>query len=343
MLAIRSTYHRRRAGLLAYALRGIAGALAALALGAGPAGASTLVITGAGDGHGVGMSQDGALGYAQHGYSYEAILSHYYAGTTLGLAPTGEYVRVLVGSKVQRVPLERYVRGVVSAEMPSSWPPAALEAQAVASRTYALTAHAGGSRFDVYSDTRSQVYRGVAAETAPTNAAVSATAGEIVAYGGKAAISYYFASSGGMTENVENVFLGSSPAPWLQAVTDPYDSGGASAWTLTMSFAAASRRLKGLVQGAFQGIEVLRRGSSPRIVAAEVLGSRGQEPVSGPELVARLGLQDSWAYFSVRNGGSVTPEPDRSSQPSAGTPPGASSTPAVAETTSTGGVIAGQP
>ena len=64
--------------------------------------------------------------------------------------------------------------------MPSAWPLAALEAQAIASRTYALTDHAGGARFDVYSDTRSQVYRGVAAETAQTNAAVAATAGQIV-------------------------------------------------------------------------------------------------------------------------------------------------------------------
>ncbi len=78
------------------------------------------------------------------------------------------------------MPLERYVRGVVAAEMPSSWPLAALEAQAIASRTYALTDHAGGSRFDVYSDTRSQVYLGHAAETAATNAAVAATAGQIV-------------------------------------------------------------------------------------------------------------------------------------------------------------------
>ena len=50
--------------------------------------------------------------------------------------------------------------------MPASWPLAALEAQAVASRTYALTDHAGGSRFDVYADTRSQVYLGAKAHTA---------------------------------------------------------------------------------------------------------------------------------------------------------------------------------
>jgi SpoIID/LytB domain protein len=330
MLAIGSTYHRP-GRLLACALRGIAGTLAALALGASGAAASTLVIAGAGNGHGVGMSQDGALGYSQHGLSYQAILAHYYTGTTLGEAPPGAYVLVLAGSKVQRVPLERYVRGVVSAEMPSSWPLAALEAQAVASRTYALTAHAGGPLFDVYSDTRSQVYRGVAAETAQTNAAVTATAGQIVLYGGKPAITYFSASSGGMTENVENVFLGSAPEPWLKGVPDPYDSGPPSAWKTSMSFAAAAARLRGLVKGTFRGIEVLKRGVSPRIVAAEVLGSGGAEPVSGPELAARLGLQSSWAYFSVKATKGVTPEPDVSSPPA-----GASATPASSATTSAG-------
>src|SRR5271154_1574946 len=226
VLTIGATYHRHRARSLATITA------AFLALCATPAAASTLVISGAGDGHGVGMSQDGALGYAQHGVSYQAILAHYYTGTALGQAPAGTNVKVLVGSKVQTIPLERYVRGVVSAEMPSSWPLAALEAQAVASRTYALTAHAGGSRFDVYSDTRSQVYLGVAAETAQTNTAVTATAGQIVTYAGKPAITYFFASSGGMTENVENSFIGAAPEPWLVGVADPYDSGPAYAWKL---------------------------------------------------------------------------------------------------------------
>jgi len=157
MVITGSTYHRLRVCLAT------AGAALLLTLGAGPAAAATLLISGAGFGHGVGMSQEGALGYAEHGYSFQQILAHYYGAIALGQAPARSYVRVLVGSKVQRVPLERYVRGVVSAEMPSSWPLAALEAQAVASRTYALTAHAGGSRFDVYSDTRSEVYRGIAA------------------------------------------------------------------------------------------------------------------------------------------------------------------------------------
>jgi len=293
----------------------LACALAALALWAAPAGAATLIVEGAGDGHGVGMSQDGALGYAEHGWSDAQILAHYYTGTALGRAPAGATVKVLEGSRVVTVALERYVRGVVAAEMPSSWPLAALEAQAIASRTYALTDHAGGSRFDVYADTRSQVYESppttAAAETAASNAAVAATAGQIVTYAGQPAITYYFASSGGMTEDNENSFLGSTPQPWLRAVPDSYE-GASSRWKLELGFAAASARLRGLVKGSLRGIEVLARGASPRIVSAEVLGSRGSTPVSGPELEARLGLQSAWAYFSVKSGAGIRREPDLS-------------------------------
>ncbi len=296
-------------------------ALAALMLCPAPAGAaaSQLVIDGAGDGHGVGMSQDGALGYAEHGWSYTAILSHYYAGTAIGQAAPNTVVKVLVGGKVKQIGLEAYVRGVVSAEMPASWPTAALEAQAVASRTYAITAHAGGQKFDVYADTRSQVYLGKAAETSRTNAAVAATAGQIVTYEGEPAITYFFAGSGGHTESVQDSFIGATPEPWLVGVEDPYDAGPLHRWTKTLSFAAAAAHLKGLVRGSFKGIEVRERGSSPRIVSADVLGSQGATLVDGPDLAARLGLYSTWAYFSVQDAHGLHPEPD-SSGPASATP-----------------------
>lgn len=259
-----------------------------------------LVISGAGDGHGVGMSQDGALGYAEHGWTYQAILAHYYTGTAFGTAPAGAIVRVLIHGKVHRIPLETYVRGVVGAEVSADWPMAALEAQAVASRTYAITAHAGGSKFDVYADTRSQMYLGKKAETPSTDAAIAVTAGQILTYAGNPAITPFFASSGGYTESAENAWPGSAPEPWLAAVPDPYDAGPLHRWTLTIGFPVAARDLKGLVKGSLRGIKVLQRDSSPRIVSAYVLGSKGRTLVSGPELAARLGLYSTWAYFKVR-------------------------------------------
>ncbi len=250
----RPTYHRAVRAPLA-----LVAAVLGLGVAAPAAGAWQLVIEGAGEGHGVGMSQDGALGLAKHGFTDTQILSHYYSGITIGTAPANTVVRVLEGSKVVRVPLERYVRGVVAAEMPASWPLAALEAQAIASRTYALTAHAGGSRFDVYADTRSQVYKGAAAETSQSNAAIAATAGQIVTYAGQPAVTYFFASSGGHTENVQYAFEGSEPEPWLQGVSDPYETT-TSHWKYTLSSATAAARLAGLFKGTLRGIEVLRRG-----------------------------------------------------------------------------------
>ena len=344
---MRPTYHRLRPRLPV-----LVASLAAMLPYAAAARAQDLVISGAGNGHGVGMSQDGALGYAEHGWTYQAILAHYYTGTAIGQAPAGARVRVLVNGKVSDVALETYVRGVVSAEVPSSWPLTALEAQAVASRTYALTAHAGGSRFDVYADTRSQVYRGTAAQTPQTDAAVAATKGQVVTYAGRPAITYFSASSGGMTENAENVFLGSAPEPWLKGVADPYDSGPAYDWKLTMSFHAAATRLQGLLKGALRGIAVLKRGVSPRIVSAEILGTGGSTLVSGPELAARLGLEDSWAYFSVENGRLLTPEPDSSGRaralprsnasptPTPTGPGGGAQAPGGAGSTATGGARA---
>jgi stage II sporulation protein D len=316
-------------------------AVSGLCSASGAAATQTLLIEGAGDGHGVGMSQEGALGYAQHGYGYGAILAHYYTGTALGSVPTDTRVRVLMGNRVRELNLETYVRGVVGAEMPGDWPAAALEAQAVASRTYALTDDAGGARFNVYSDTRSQLYLGAKAQTAATNAAVAATAGRIVTYAGRPAITYFFASSGGETESVQNGFPGATAEPWLEGVPDPYDQGPLHTWSVSMSFARAAARLRGLVRGALRGIEVLRRGYSPRIVAAAVLGSAGRTEVSGPELESRLGLYSTWAYFSVRSASGVRAEPDASghASPPAAAPPAAAPTP-EASTPTTGGAPA---
>src|SRR5207248_502352 len=171
--------------------------LAACVLGLpGSARAAELLVRGAGFGHGVGMSQEGALGYAEHGWSYDAILGHYYTGTSIGQAPAGARVRVLIGKHVKSLSLETYVRGVVAA----------------------------------------QVYRGPAAYTPQSDTAVAATAGQIVTYGGEPAITYFFASSGGRTEDVEDAFLGALPEPWLRSVADPFDQGPLHDWHVQMSF-----------------------------------------------------------------------------------------------------------
>ena len=341
---------------------------------------STFTIKGAGFGHGVGMSQYGAMGYAQHGASARDILGHYYTGTSLGTTDPAKTVRVQLidkigtaritgarqagersldpsvsytirrhgltqvdlsasgkrlatfnaplqvagedgittfGSKryrgvlefapglfggvsvVNAVSLEDYLQGVVPAESPASWPVAALQAQAIAARTYAITTARGGD-FDQYADTRSQVYGGVSVETAATNQAVASTRGQVVTYQGQPVTTYFFSTSGGKTENVENTTLGNEPKPWLKSVDDPYDDvSPRHRWTpVTMTLPQAGKKLRGLYRGGFRGIKVLQRGASPRIMRALVRGTRGSTEVNGATLRQKLELFDTWAYFT---------------------------------------------
>jgi stage II sporulation protein D len=400
---------RRRLTVLSCALCALVPAIAASEAVA----ASRVVIKGRGFGHGVGMSQYGAYGYAMHGESHEFILGHYYTGTKLArlgtepevgvllqtgrtkvrftgatragarkLSPSRTYaitrngitagvvlrsasgralgktdgpLRVTAGAApvkllgrsgqvtdgryrgaiefrsgtfginaINAVGLEDYVRGVVAGESPSSWPAEALQAQAVAARTYAITTDAGSAAdgFTQYPDTRSQVYEGVTGETATTDAAVAATRLQVVTYQDKPVTTYFFSTSGGKTENVENSFLGSSPKPWLKSVDDPYDDASPKhRWTIRLSVKAATRKLRGVVQGSLRSIDVVKHGVSPRIVKASVVGSRGKASIDGPSLRKRFGLYDTWASFTVVTSG-VKPRPDAEPKDPGQTPAG---------------------
>ena len=182
------------------------------------------------------------------------------------------------------------------AETPSSWPAAALEAQAIAARTYAV-ASTPQQGFDLYADTRSQEYGGADAETAAADAAVDATRGEVVTYAGKPVVTYYFASSGGATESVQNAFVGAAAQPYLTGVLDPYDSTRFG--PITMTIHQADQRLGALVHGTLRSIVVTRRGVSPRVVSARLIGSTGTTSVSGVSLANALGLHTTWACFTV--------------------------------------------
>jgi stage II sporulation protein D len=255
----------------------------------------------------------------------------------LELRPAGSGINV-----INAVGLENYVRGVVSAESPSAWPAEALKAQAVAARTYAITSRAGSisDGFDQYADTRSQMYKGVAAETANTNAAVNATAGQVVTYGGQPVTTYFFSTSGGHTESIENSFVGSAPKPWLKGVDDPYDDlSPKHRWKpITLTTAQVNKKLRGLVRGRFRRIDVLQRGTSPRVVRAQIVGTRGVTPVTGPQLRSRFGLFDTWAYFTtVSSNGKRAPLAPETPAPAPPAAPAAATTPSP----TTGGTVAG--
>lgn len=119
------------------------------------------------------------------------------------------------------VGLDAYLLGVVPGEMPKDWPAAALQAQAVAARSYALASLVKNRAYDLYADPRSQMYYGVTAESPSATAAVKATHGQILTYEGKVATTFYYSSSGGRTASSEDVF--GIVTPYLQARDDPWD------------------------------------------------------------------------------------------------------------------------
>ena len=365
----------RRTLLLVSALLLVAGSAAHARSAAQPVpqGAATFVVTGHGWGHGVGLSQWGAYGYAQKGFDYEKIVLHYFPGTELGDAPVSR-VRVLLTSGVttlavdstvdfkvrdgsgactrfrpgrtadnraeaarrrpaesdstsraaalpagQRragaeaplsrldpdrrsagklrainmVGLEQYLYGVVPSEMPYTWAPEALKAQAIAARSYALATRRTGA-FDLYPDTRSQVYLGIEHEKPSTNAAVNATAGQVVLYEGQVAKTYFFSSSGGRTASAEDVW--GEPVPYLVSVPDPYDSISPhhdwGPFVFTGAKLAKMLKMKGQVVDLQPELN-----SSGRIKVLNVIGTKGTLAVPGAVLRTKMGLRSTW--FSV--------------------------------------------
>jgi SpoIID/LytB domain protein len=325
-----------------------------------PTQAAVFVVHGHGWGHGVGMSQWGARGLAQHGWGWQRILGHYYPGTRIshvdhvrirvlvaqrrsriaissktpfrivdargrsrlqrrrivfrsrrwhGLRPP---LRIVAGAQpldgagyrgdlvvrrgisvVDDLPLERYLRGVVPWEMPSHWNADALRAQAVAARTYALATRNPGWTFDLYADTRDQMYGGIRAEKRSTNLAVGATAGRILTWDGEPARTYYFSTSGGRTESSHDAFR-SGVVPYLRSVPDPYDAGPHHDWTYRFTTGQLARRL-GVTGIASIGVRVNGSGRAAAVVLRERLG--GRRTIDGDAFRSALDLPSTW--FSV--------------------------------------------
>jgi stage II sporulation protein D len=208
----------------------------------------------------------------------------------LEAVPSGSALNV-----VNHLNVNNYARGSVPGEVPAEWPMATLKAFAVAARSIALSTDVGGRGFDLYPDTRTQIYGGVELETARTDLAVRATRSQVATFGGEVAQTTYFSSSGGRTESG---FLGGPEIPYLQSVPDPYDYySPLHTWTLRFSQAEMSSRLAPYLRGRLRGIQVTKRGDSPRIDYARLIGTGGSATVRGDTLQAALGLYDRWASF----------------------------------------------
>jgi stage II sporulation protein D len=181
--------------------------------------------------------------------------------------------------------------------VPAEWPVEALRSHTVGARSYALTSRRPSEPFDVYADTRSQAYRGVAGETARTTDAVRTTSGIVVAFGTSIARTLFHSSSGGRTAAVEEVF-GGPPVPYLSSVADPYDRlSPHHDWTVTLTDEEAERRLAPVLAGDLVGVAVTVRTPSGRAAIVRVTGTLGTRDVQGTTVRSLLDLRSTW--FSV--------------------------------------------
>jgi stage II sporulation protein D len=227
------------------------------------------------------------------------------AGTslTLGRRYRGEILVDVTSKKLRAiniVPLEQYLYGVVPAEMPSAWLSAALDAQAVAARSYALATRKTAAPFDVYADGRSQAYLGVSAETPAGRQAVDETAGQVMLYDGNVADTLFSSSTGGWTQSAADAF-GAPGRPYLVSVRDPYDTvspyhdwGPVAVTGKTLGHAVG---VKGRIVDA-----KIRRNSSHRVKTLQLTslwrGTQRTSSASGAAVASALGLRSTW--FGVR-------------------------------------------
>ncbi|HSW42220.1 MAG TPA: SpoIID/LytB domain-containing protein [Patescibacteria group bacterium] len=219
----------------------------------------------------------------------------------------GAFRIILSGARadvVNELPLESYLRGVVPAEMPTSWPVAARTAQTIAARSYAAARlRPGVSTFDVFDDTRSQVYRGVRAEAAAADAVITETASQVLYNGAEIASALYHSTAGGATEHNENVYVLPTGARFVMPVsylrgspdrdangvsfdaTSPHATWQTNTYSLAQLsaiFAADSRTNV----GTLEALDLRDRGVSGRLVSVTLVGSTGARTVSGNVFVA---------------------------------------------------------
>ena len=219
-------------------------------------------------------------------------------------------LRLTGGRTVDVVGLDDYVRGVVPREMPASWRAQALGAQAVAARTYAAYERAAhvSSSYDICDTSSCQVYGGYSGEDSRSNAAVTATAGQVLTYGGKPAFTQFASSSGGWTT--------AGGQPYLPAKADPYDDFSGNpvhTWTTTVTRAEVQKAWPGL--GTLTRVVVTQRDGngdwSGRVQEMVLDGSKKNVTVTGDSFRSTFSLRSSWFRF----GTGATPPPATSPTP----------------------------
>jgi stage II sporulation protein D len=224
---------------------------------------------------------------------YVWIGDRWYRGTT-HLIREGETI-----TAVNYVNLEHYLYSVVGAEAVATWPIEALKAQAVAARSYALyklnTQANSKNIYDVDTTVSTQVYKGLDTEYTTTHKAVDSTLGQIMTYNNQVILAAFHSSSGGYTENVEDVWT--SPLPYLRAVVDYDQQSPVFEWQQVFPVSKIATLVAGI--GNIKGLQPVEMTPRGRVITMKVTGDSGSAMVSGKDLRATLDLRSTLFRIST--------------------------------------------
>ena len=195
---------------------------------------------------------------------------------------------------VNELGLEKYLSSVVGSEMPTKWPIEALKAQAIASRTYALK-QKKNEMFDIDSTQSNQVYNGLESRTNKTVRAVESTRSLVLIYKDKLINAVFHSSSGGMTENSQDVW--EDQYPYLSSVKDFDKNNPKLRWQKRFSNAELQKLFPRI--GGIKKIEILDITNTGRVKNVNIQGDYGSDQISGVDIRKRMNLKSTLIRFKL--------------------------------------------
>ncbi|MDC3160630.1 SpoIID/LytB domain-containing protein [Prochlorococcus sp. AH-716-G04] len=188
--------------------------------------------------------------------------------------------------------IEKYLSSVVGSEMPAKWPLEALKAQAIASRTYALK-QKGNPIYDIDSTQKNQVYNGLESRTYQTVRAVRSTRSLVLTYKNKLINALFHSSSGGMTENSQDVWK--NEYPYLSSVRDFDRNNPKLQWKKKFSSGELQKLFPEI--GGINKIEILNITNTGRVKNVKIFGKYGSDQISGVDIRKRMNLKSTFMRF----------------------------------------------
>ncbi|MGF1540364.1 MAG: SpoIID/LytB domain-containing protein [Pleurocapsa sp.] len=198
---------------------------------------------------------------------------------------------------INHVNLEDYLYSVVGAEAIATWPLEALKAQAVAARSYALYKRDRESNglYDVDTTVGTQVYKGLNSEYTTTHQAVNSTLGQIMTYQDRVILAAFHSSSGGHTENVEDIWT--SPLPYLRGVVDYDQQSPVFEWNQVFPVSQIGSLIAGV--GRIKTMQPEQMTPYGRVVTLKAIGDRGTTTLEGKTLRKALNLRSTLFRIST--------------------------------------------